>query len=90
MNQDKLVRMANQIADFFKSYPEGEAQAGIRDHIVAYWTPGMRRQILTMLDKPGVNPLVEKALRTVSSATSPIEKEIAGPDELGPLESDAG
>ena len=43
MNHEKLVRMANQIADFFKSYPEEQAQAGIRDHIVAYWTPGMRR-----------------------------------------------
>jgi len=90
MNHDKLVRMANQIADFFKSYPDAQAQAGIRDHIVAYWTPGMRRQILTVLDEPGLNPLVERALRTVFTATSPIEKEIAGPDELGALGSDAG
>jgi formate dehydrogenase subunit delta len=90
MNHEKLVRMANQIADFFKSYPEEQAQAGIRDHIVAYWTPGMRREILAVLEEPGLNPLVGKALRTVSNATSPIEREIAGPDELGSMESDAG
>ncbi|MET0745787.1 MAG: formate dehydrogenase subunit delta [Microvirga sp.] len=90
MNGDKLIRMANQIADFFKSYPEEQALAGIRDHIVAYWTPGMRSQILTALDGAAVNPLVGKALRTAQTGTSPIEKEIAGPDQLGAMESDAG
>jgi len=90
MNHEKLVRMANQIADFFGSYPEQQAQAGIRDHIVAYWTPGMRRQLLTALDETGLNPLVGEALRTDPTAASPIEKEIAGPDELGAMESDAG
>ncbi len=30
---DKLVRMANQIATFFRSYPEEEAVAGVQKHI---------------------------------------------------------
>ena len=42
---DKLVRMANQIACFFQSYPDDEAMAGIQKHIVAFWTPKMRRAL---------------------------------------------
>ena len=29
----KLARMANQIADYFRSYPEDEAVAGVHEHI---------------------------------------------------------
>ncbi|MBM6595686.1 formate dehydrogenase subunit delta [Microvirga pudoricolor] len=78
MNPDKLIRMANQIAAFFRSYPEDQAMAGIRDHMVAFWTPGMRRQILAHanLEGPGLDPLVAKALRTFQVAESPIEKGI--------------
>jgi formate dehydrogenase subunit delta len=92
MNADKLTRMANQIAGFFRSYPKDQAMAGIRDHIVAFWTPGMRRQILAhaSLGAQGLDPLVAEALRTFQVAESPIEKGVAGPDELGPMGSDAG
>ena len=40
-SDEKLVRMANQIATFFRSYPEEEAVAGIQKHIKAFWTPKM-------------------------------------------------
>jgi formate dehydrogenase subunit delta len=43
--EDKLVRMANQIAQFFRSQPHDEAVAGIEDHLRSFWTPKMRRQI---------------------------------------------
>ena len=36
---EKLVRMANQIADFFAPYPEEEAVAGMQQHIRSFWTP---------------------------------------------------
>ncbi len=39
--EDKLLRMANQIASFFRSYPDDEAVAGIHKHIEAFWTPKM-------------------------------------------------
>jgi len=90
MNSDKLTRMANQIASFFRSYPEERAVAGIRDHIVAYWTPTMRRRLLASVDDPALDPWVGKALLGFSAASSPIEKEIAGPEKLGQMESDAG
>ncbi len=92
MNTEKLARMANQIAEFFRSYPEDKALAGIRDHLVAFWTPNMRDAILTLARQggAGLDPLVAKALSTARTGESPIEKEVSGPDEVGQLGSDAG
>ena len=42
---DKLVRMANQIADFFTPYPDEEAVAGVQEHIRSFWTPSMREEL---------------------------------------------
>ena len=52
---DKLVGMANQIAQFFKSQPHDEAVAGIVDHLRSFWTPKMRRQIVDHLASGGLN-----------------------------------
>jgi formate dehydrogenase subunit delta len=41
----KLVHMANQIAAFFRPYSREEAEAGIRDHLAAFWTPHMRAKL---------------------------------------------
>lgn len=90
MNTDKLASMANQIATFFRSYPEAEAAAGIRDHIQQFWTPGMRRAMLASGPRAGLDPLVTAALWTPQAAESPILKETAGPDSGGQLASDAG
>ena len=92
MNTDKLVHMANQIADFFKSYPEPEARAGIRDHVVAFWTP---RMVNALEDRAattpsGLSPLAEAAMRKPTTAQSPTDKATQGPQHLGHLASDAG
>lgn len=42
MNDEELVRMANQIADYFKAYPEEEAVPGVAGHIRRFWDPSMR------------------------------------------------
>ncbi len=90
MKADKLAHMANQIASFFRSYPEDEACAGIRDHIQAFWTPRMRHMLLA--DGPGetLDPLVVKALASASWAESPVRKETASAETAGQLASDAG
>ncbi len=92
MTIEKLIRMANQIAGFFQSYPEDKAVAGIRDHLVSFWTPGMRNAILANARQggAGLDPLVAKALRAIQPSDSPIEKEVAGPEQVGQLGSDAG
>ena len=60
--------MANQIGDFFKSYPEGEAVEGIATHIQKFWDPRMRRAIFAHLNKggDGLKPLTLKALQQLA------------------------
>ena len=87
---EKLARMAGQIADFFRSYPEEEAQAGIRDHILSFWTPAMRATLGRAGPDTVLDPLVAAALRHQPEAESPIMKETAGPDTAGQFASDAG
>ena len=87
---DKLVRMANQIAAFFRSYPEDEAVAGVHEHIVAFWSPVMRRDLLAYADRNGggVDPLVSAAIHALGRGTSPARREAAGPAEAGQLGAD--
>lgn len=90
---EKLGRMANQIATFFRSYPDEEAIAGIHEHIVAFWSPTMRRDLSARVanDVTGLDPLVVAAVRAISTGTSPARKEAAGPGEAGQIgASDAG
>jgi formate dehydrogenase subunit delta len=49
---EKLIRMAREIADFFKAYPEDKAAASIANHINRYWTPKMREQFLAAIEAP--------------------------------------
>jgi formate dehydrogenase subunit delta len=72
MVEMKLIRMANQIATYFDSRPEGERVAGIASHINDFWEPRMRTQLLDLLEhrsaafKPDVveaSQLIRKPLR---------------------------
>ncbi|WP_342151224.1 formate dehydrogenase subunit delta [Methylorubrum sp. SB2] len=89
---DKLVRMANQIALFFRSYPEREAVAGVHDHIVAFWTPKMRRDLEGYADEAGdrLDPLVQKALDGKPATESPVRPATRDPQLAGQGASDAG
>jgi formate dehydrogenase subunit delta len=66
MEDDDIVRMANQIAQFFAAYPEEDAIEGVRDHMVKFWPPSMRKDLLVAanglvpLETP-LHPLVLKA-----------------------------
>ena len=93
MSESKLIAMANQIATFFTPYPEHDAIAGIRDHIVAFWTPKMRADVVAQwrANPPAVSPRVAMALTALTAPDeSPISKELAGPQSAGGLASDAG
>ncbi|GJD95163.1 formate dehydrogenase subunit delta [Methylobacterium iners] len=91
-SNDKLVRMANQIATFFRSYPEDEAVAGIHKHIVAFWTPKMRHALVAYgpTAGSGLDPLVMQAFRGQPQAESPIRAAARDPHLLGAGASDAG
>ena len=91
---DKLVRMANEIAKFFRPYGADEAVAGIRHHITAFWTPKMRATLVERMAHGGageLDPLVASALRGQATEASPTRRESAGPATAGEIgASDAG
>lgn len=46
MDNKRLISMANQIGDFYESYPDqNQAQQGIAEHINRFWALAMRQQI---------------------------------------------
>ena len=90
---DKLAMMANQIAQFFKSYPHDEAVAGVASHIEAFWTPKMIATFKAGMAESDreVDPLVLEALSPEVEARDPAEKADAGPGKVGELGAvDAG
>jgi len=69
MNTDeKLIYMANQIADFFAAQGEARAVPGIAEHIQKFWTPQMRRDFLALAakDESGLKPHVKKAVPLIT------------------------
>ena len=48
-----MVHSANQIAQFFASYPREEAVAGVADHIQKFWEKRMRQQLSDYIAKGG-------------------------------------
>ena len=69
MDNRELIRMANQIADFYKPYPQDEAVAGIADHIRSFWEPRMRKALSDLVAGGGAD-LNALALAGAKSALS--------------------
>jgi formate dehydrogenase subunit delta len=57
---EKLVRMANQIATFFSSQPQDVRVEGVATHINKFWEKRMRRRFFELIDAGtgGFLPLV--------------------------------
>ncbi|EJN02020.1 formate dehydrogenase subunit delta [Herbaspirillum sp. YR522] len=66
MNAANLVKMANQIADFFSTMPDHEqAVADLAAHLKRFWEPRMRRALLAHIDQTrgeGLSPMVMEAV----------------------------
>src|SRR5258705_13029308 len=64
---DTLVRMGNQIPDFFKIQPANQAVEGTADHIRRFWDPRMRAMMAEHLTHggAGLNPIALKAAQQV-------------------------
>lgn len=74
MPTDDLVRMANQIAQFFAAYPESDAVDGVREHLEKFWTPAMRRELQAISDgrmgsSGSLHPLACRAARLLGQTT---------------------
>ena len=68
---EKLVMMANQIAQFFAAQGDIRAIPQIAAHINSFWDPRMRAQMRTHLANggTGLSPLARAALLTLDVAT---------------------
>ncbi len=54
MNIPRLVRMANDIGNFFKSEPDHDtAVESVALHLKKFWDPRMRREIVAYVDAGG-------------------------------------
>jgi formate dehydrogenase subunit delta len=63
---DHLVKMANDIGNFFRAEPVREdAVAGIANHIAKYWTQSMRRKMVAH-GEAGLDELPRAALRRLA------------------------
>ena len=73
MRHDDLVRMINQIAQFFDPYPPTEAVAGIKEHLHKFWDPSMRRELIgaRQLLAPRLHPLANSALNELAAEGTP-------------------
>jgi formate dehydrogenase subunit delta len=66
-NTTHLVKMANDISNFFRLRPEEQAVAGTANHIKRFWDPRMRAKMAEHLAHggDGLNPIALKAVQQV-------------------------
>jgi formate dehydrogenase subunit delta len=70
MNIDRLVRMANDIGDYFRAEPDREeAVNGILGHLSRFWEERMQAQIVLHLEQggEGLEPLSAEAVRRLAA-----------------------
>jgi formate dehydrogenase subunit delta len=70
MSPDRLIYMANQIGNFFRTQGPGKVVPGVADHIRKFWDPRMRTAILAHLDAggAGLEPDVRDAIAALRQA----------------------
>jgi len=68
MHIETLVRMANQIGQFFEAMPDRpEAMHDLAQHIHKFWEPRMRNALLAHIDQDhgeGLRGIVTDAIHT--------------------------
>ena len=80
---EQLVRMANDIGNFFRSQPNREeAVAGIANHVKSYWTLRMREKIAPYVKDDGsaLDELPRAALRRLLEQSMPKPEQPPGGD----------
>ncbi len=70
MSDNHLVKMANDIGNFFRAEPDREdAISGIANHIGKYWTPRMREKLIGQWrgGEAGLDELPLEAVRRIAA-----------------------
>jgi formate dehydrogenase subunit delta len=90
MNIDLLIKMANEIGDFFAGASDPEsAPRDVATHIRRYWEPRMRAQMLKYYEQrqgAGLSDLAKNAVGLLYAAS---KAEAAAPPAAGPPASGA-
>ena len=71
MKIERLIKMANDIGDFFNAESNKEIAAeGVKKHILRSWDPRMRREIIAYCQQDGaaLNDLVRAAVSRLKRA----------------------
>lgn len=67
MDIQRLISMANQIGDFYESYPnQSHAQKDIAEHLNKFWALSMRKKIaqyVTEQGGAGIHAQVQSAIK---------------------------
>jgi formate dehydrogenase subunit delta len=65
---ERLVKMANQIADNFSFH--GDAEARTADHLRRFWAPSMRQRLVEYGSGggDGLQPVLQRALQQLAEA----------------------
>jgi formate dehydrogenase subunit delta len=73
---DKLVRMANQIGDFFAPMGEDAATIGVATHLKRFWTPKMISEMIAWVDSGhvGLNPAAARGVAALKREARAGEK----------------
>lgn len=72
MDNQNLVKMANNIGTYFNAEPDREAAiAGVEQHLKNFWEPRMRHQIVDYLENGGseLMDIVAAAVRNLAAET---------------------
>ncbi len=73
MQQNKLVMMANQIAEFHRRKPLEEAARAVETHLERFWDPRMREAIRAHLGAggEGLSAIARAAVERLRSGALP-------------------
>jgi formate dehydrogenase subunit delta len=73
MNIDLLIKMANEIGDFFAgTAPPPEAAGAVANHLKRYWEPRMRAQMLAYYEQrqgAGLSDIARSAVALLAAAS---------------------
>jgi formate dehydrogenase subunit delta len=68
MQNETLIKMANQIGDFFEAEPDqAQAQKDIANHLNKFWTKDMRNQIAAYIKEKQGAGLHSKVISAITS-----------------------
>jgi formate dehydrogenase subunit delta len=85
MNIDLLIKMANEIGEFFAGTTDKDGAArDVCNHIKRYWEPRMRAQMVSYYDErngAGLSEIAKGAVVLLKAGTAP--PAVARPEEYG-------